>query len=62
VKLAIANDHAGYSLKLVVMSHLRALGHEVDDLGAYSEDPVDYPPFCAACARTWSPAWPRRAS
>jgi ribose 5-phosphate isomerase B len=51
VKLAIANDHAGYSLKLVVMSHLRALGHEVDDLGAYSEDPVDYPPFCAACAR-----------
>jgi ribose 5-phosphate isomerase B len=51
VKLAIANDHAGYSLKLAVMSHLRDLGHEVEDLGAYSDDPVDYPPYCAACAR-----------
>ncbi len=51
MKVAIANDHAGYTLKLAVMSHLRELGHEVDDLGSYSEDPVDYPVFCAACAR-----------
>lgn len=51
MKVAIANDHAGYPLKLDVMEHLRQLGHEVDDLGTYSEDPVDYPPFCAACAR-----------
>jgi ribose 5-phosphate isomerase B len=26
-------------------------GHEVDDLGTTSEEPVDYPPFCAAVAR-----------
>jgi len=51
VKVAIANDHAGYSLKLAVMSHLIERGHEVDDLGAYGEDPVDYPLYCAACAR-----------
>jgi ribose 5-phosphate isomerase B len=51
VKVAIANDHAGYALKLVVAEHLRALGHEVDDLGTSGTDPVDYPPFCAACAR-----------
>ncbi len=51
MKVAIANDHAGYPLKLAVMEHLRELGHDVDDLGTYSEDPVDYPPFCAACAR-----------
>jgi ribose 5-phosphate isomerase B len=25
--------------------------HEVDDLGTTSEEPVDYPPFCAAVAR-----------
>lgn len=51
VKVAIANDHAGYPLKVVVLEYLRKLGHDVDDLGAYSEEPVDYPPFCAACAR-----------
>jgi ribose 5-phosphate isomerase B len=52
VKVSIANDHAGYQLKLAVMSHLREVGHEVDDLGAYGEEPVDYPPYCAACARS----------
>jgi ribose 5-phosphate isomerase B len=51
MKVAIANDHAGYPLKLAVVSHLEELGHQVDDLGTYSEEPVDYPPFCAACAR-----------
>jgi ribose 5-phosphate isomerase B len=51
VKVAIANNHAGYSLKLAVVSHLKELGHEVDDLGTDSAEPVDYPPFCAACAR-----------
>jgi ribose 5-phosphate isomerase B len=38
-------------LKLAVASHLREIGHDVDDLGAYGTEPVDYPPFCAACAR-----------
>lgn len=51
MKLAIANDHAGYPLKVLVAEHLRQLGHEVDDLGAHGTDPVDYPLFCAACAR-----------
>jgi len=51
VKVAIANDHAGYPLKLAVMSHLQQLGHDVDDLGTHSTEPVDYPPYCAACAR-----------
>jgi ribose 5-phosphate isomerase B len=51
VRIAIANDHAGYPLKLAVVSHLRQQGHEVSDLGSFSTDPVDYPPFCASCAR-----------
>jgi ribose 5-phosphate isomerase B len=51
VKLAIASDHAGYTLKLAVVAHLQQLGHDVDDLGTHSTDPVDYPPYCAACAR-----------
>ena len=51
VKVAIANDHAGYELKVAVAAHLRQLGHEVEDLGSSSTEPVDYPPFCASCAR-----------
>jgi ribose 5-phosphate isomerase B len=30
---------------------LKEWGHEVDDLGTFSEEPVDYPPICAAVAR-----------
>jgi ribose 5-phosphate isomerase B len=35
-----------------VADHLRAGGHEILDLGTHSEQPpVDYPTYCAACAR-----------
>jgi ribose 5-phosphate isomerase B len=51
VKIAVASDHAGYRLKEAVAEHLRAAGHEVIDLGTDSEEPVDYPYFCASCAR-----------
>lgn len=51
MKVAIANDHAGYPLKVAVLAHLTGLGHQVDDLGAYGKDPVDYPAYCACCAR-----------
>jgi ribose 5-phosphate isomerase B len=51
MRIAIASDHAGFALKQVVIGHLKSLGHEVDDLGTDSEEPVDYPPFCAAAAR-----------
>jgi ribose 5-phosphate isomerase B len=51
VRIALAGDHAGFRLKGVVAAHLLALGHEVVDLGTFSEEPVDYPPICAACAR-----------
>jgi ribose 5-phosphate isomerase B len=30
---------------------LTSLGHDVDDLGTDSEEPVDYPPICAAVGR-----------
>jgi len=51
MKIAVANDHAGYPLKLSVVQHLEQLGHEVEDLGSHVTEPVDYPPFCAECAR-----------
>jgi ribose 5-phosphate isomerase B len=51
VKIALASDHAGYALKTAVAKHLLELGHDVLDLGTDSEEPVDYPGFCAAAAR-----------
>jgi ribose 5-phosphate isomerase B len=51
MRIAVANDHAGYPLKLAVVQHLEAAGHDVVDLGSHSTEPVDYPPICAACAR-----------
>ena len=50
-RVVLAADHAGYRLKQAVAEHLRAGGHEVLDLGTHSEEPVDYPPLCAAAGR-----------
>jgi ribose 5-phosphate isomerase B len=51
VRIAIGGDHAGYPLKQHLLTVLKEWGHDVDDLGTYSEDPVDYPIYCAAVAR-----------
>lgn len=51
MRIAIGSDHAGYALKEDLKGHLKELGHEVEDLGAHSEEPSDYPPFCAAVGR-----------
>ncbi|MGZ6071334.1 MAG: RpiB/LacA/LacB family sugar-phosphate isomerase [Myxococcaceae bacterium] len=45
MRIALAADHAGYALKQHLLGLVRALGHEVTDLGTDSEAPVDYPDF-----------------
>ncbi|MGZ6271470.1 MAG: RpiB/LacA/LacB family sugar-phosphate isomerase [Candidatus Limnocylindrales bacterium] len=45
MRIALAADHAGYALKQHLLGVVRALGHEVTDLGTDSEAPVDYPDF-----------------
>ncbi|MBV9663925.1 MAG: ribose 5-phosphate isomerase B [Actinobacteria bacterium] len=52
MRMAIGSDHAGYQLKQHVIGLLEGLGHDVDDQGTHSEEPVDYPPICAGVART----------
>ena len=52
MRVAIGSDHAGYALKVHLSETLISLGHDVDDLGTHSEAPVDYPPICAAVARS----------
>lgn len=51
MRIALASDHAGYRLKEDLKRFLRDEGHDVIDLGTDSEEPVDYPPLCAAAAR-----------
>jgi ribose 5-phosphate isomerase B len=51
MRLVIGSDHAGYVLKAVVVRHVTERGHTVEDVGTYSEEPVDYPPICADVAR-----------
>jgi ribose 5-phosphate isomerase B len=51
VRVAIGSDHAGFALKAHLSETLISLGHDVDDIGTDSEEPVDYPPICAAVGR-----------
>jgi ribose 5-phosphate isomerase B len=48
--VAVAADHGGYELKRVLLPELRALGHEVLDLGTHDGQSVDYPDFADALA------------
>ena len=51
MRIAIGADHAGVLLKRHLVSTLKELGHTVIDLGTDSEEPIDYPPICAAVGR-----------
>ena len=44
-KIAIGADHGGVDLKDALVVHLRASGHEVQDLGTHGHGSVDYPDF-----------------
>ncbi|MBW1983213.1 MAG: ribose 5-phosphate isomerase B [Deltaproteobacteria bacterium] len=43
--IVIGSDHAGYALKEKVKSFVSERGVEVEDIGTFSEDSVDYPDF-----------------
>ena len=45
MKIATGCDHAGFSLKDVVIESVKAAGHEVIDVGTFSADAVDFPDF-----------------
>lgn len=51
MKLVIGSDHAGFVLKVAMGDLLRSLGHEVLDVGAFNENPSDYPDFAEAVGR-----------
>jgi ribose 5-phosphate isomerase B len=46
VRIGIAADHGGFTLKKILMSQLGATRHEMVDFGAYAHDPGDdFPDF-----------------
>jgi len=55
MKIAIGADHGGFRLKAELVDHIRSMGHEVEDLGAYGPESVDYPDFASAvCSKVVS--------
>jgi ribose 5-phosphate isomerase B len=49
--MVIGSDHAGFQLKVAMGDLLRSLGHDVLDVGAFNENPSDYPDFAEAVGR-----------
>ena len=47
MRIAVASEHAGFELKEKVVEYLRQKALDVDDLGAKSNEPIDYPHLAA---------------
>ena len=52
MKIAVACDHGGLTLKNALIAYLEKNGHEVKDFGTYTKDSCDYPDFAAAAAES----------
>ena len=50
MKIALGADHAGMMLSVDLAKSLTEAGHQVEDLGTYSEASVDYPDFAKKVA------------
>jgi ribose 5-phosphate isomerase B len=51
MKVVIGSDHAGFQLKNAMGDLLRSMGNDVLDIGAFNENPSDYPDFAEAVDR-----------
>jgi ribose 5-phosphate isomerase B len=50
MRIAVGTDHRGYSIRSKVIELAQRLGHEVQDVGTYSADAVDYPDIASVVA------------
>ena len=50
MRIAIGADHRGFSVRTKVVDLLKQLGHEVEDVGTFSAEAVDYPDIAAEVA------------
>jgi ribose 5-phosphate isomerase B len=51
MKIVIGSDHAGFQLKNAMGDLLRSMGNDVLDVGAFNENPSDYPDYAEAVGR-----------
>ncbi len=49
--IVIGSDHGGYALKEQLKDYLRSLGFRYEDVGTFSEAPVDYPDIAELVAQ-----------
>ena len=57
MKIAVGSDHGGFEFKQLIIDFLQEIGQEVDDVGCYDTESVDYPDFAdKVCARVQSGA------
>src|SRR5262249_30618478 len=49
-RIALEADHAGYHAKETIKQFLMRAGYQVDDVGTWSEESVDYPVYARAVA------------
>ncbi len=55
MKVYLATDHGGFDLKNQLAAYISSLGYEVEDCGAFTNDPQDdYPELIAAAAKKLS--------
>lgn len=50
-KIVIGSDHAGLSLKIKVIEHLKERGIEVCDVGTYTSESCNYPDYATALCK-----------
>jgi len=43
MRIVVGSDHAGFPMKAYAVETIRALGHEVIDVGSFDDQPVDFP-------------------
>jgi len=51
MRIAVGTDHRGYQLRSKVIELVERLGHEVEDMGTFSSEAVDYPDIAAQVSR-----------
>ena len=51
MRIAIGTDHRGYAIRSRVIELVERLGHEVEDVGTFSSDAVDYPDVASLVSR-----------
>lgn len=51
IKIIIGSDHGGFEYKEIIKEHLKKNDYDVEDVGTYSNESVDYPDIAKEVAR-----------